>query len=68
MHNEIKALLQSRLEDAEYWAGKNGYEQEAMREILCILRILVSHQVRPDDDYGVLSELKGWEVNEKQMD
>ena len=38
---KLKVILSKRLEDAEYWAGKNGYEQEAMNEVLSILALLI---------------------------
>lgn len=39
---DVKELLAKRLADAEYWASKNGYEQEALNEILSILKLLIS--------------------------
>lgn len=39
---DVKELLAKRLAAAEYWAGKNGYEQEALNEILSILKLLIS--------------------------
>lgn len=39
---ELKELLAKRLEDAEYWVSKNGYEQEALNEILSILKLLIA--------------------------
>lgn len=34
--------LEDMLETAEFWANKNGYEQEALREVLAIIKILIN--------------------------
>lgn len=36
---ELKILIQERLKDAKYWSGKNGYEQETIRELLEIIEL-----------------------------
>lgn len=45
---ELKVVLLKRLEDAEYWANKNGYEQEAIREILSILKLVALEIIGED--------------------
>lgn len=63
MKNE--SVLQKRLEDAEYWSGKNGYEQEALREVIAILGILIDEVVgKPEQSKANLEDYEGRDIGD----
>lgn len=66
MKNEYsKSVLQKRLEDAEYWSGKNGYEQEALREVIAILGILIDQVVgKPKQSKPSLEQYEGRDIGD----
>lgn len=46
--------IEKRIENSEYWANKNGYEQEAVRELLEVVKMLVNelYKSRDSQDEG----------------
>lgn len=63
MKNE--SVLRKRFEDAEYWSNKNGYEQEALREVIAILGILINEVVgKPEQSKANLEHYEGRDIGD----
>lgn len=64
-NSELKHALIKRLADAEYWSGKNGYEQEAMREVIAILDIVIKQLIgKPQTSSPTYEEYEGRDIGD----
>lgn len=64
-NSKLKHTLVKRLADAEYWSGKNGYEQEAMREVIAILDIVIKQLIgKPKTSTPACEEYEGRDIGD----
>lgn len=57
----MSRTLEDILESAEYWSNKNGFEQEAFRELLTIIKILVNERQKVKDKH-IIEEVACYQI------